>query len=58
MKKFHEKQSILGSQFILGFFLLLAIPHAVSLAQVTTAITPSGLNTQVGAPTQMGVFSL
>jgi len=53
MKKFHEKQSILGSQFILGFFLLLAIPHAVSLAQVTTAITPSGLNTQVGAPTPL-----
>ena len=36
MRNSHQENSMLVLPLILGFFLLLTIPHAISLAQVTT----------------------
>ncbi|MDO9117335.1 MAG: filamentous hemagglutinin N-terminal domain-containing protein [Nitrospira sp.] len=50
MKQPHREHVRLARYLTVGFFLLLAIPCAVSIAQVGTPITSSGLNTTVSAP--------
>ncbi|MCS6285871.1 MAG: filamentous hemagglutinin N-terminal domain-containing protein [Nitrospira sp.] len=50
MKQPYREHVRLTRYLTLGFFLFLAIPCSVSLAQVVTPITSSGLNTTVSAP--------
>jgi filamentous hemagglutinin family protein len=51
MKTPHREHDRLGRPLIFGLSLFLAIPCSFSLAQADMPITPSGLNTHIGAPT-------
>lgn len=53
MDKFHGRQFIRAFSLVLGLVISTGYPLSSSFAQVTTAITPSGLNTQVSAPTTL-----
>lgn len=53
MHKCQGEQSIRTLSLILGLVISVVQPLSSSLAQVTTAITPSGLNTQVSASTTL-----
>lgn len=51
MNKQHQEHDSLVRPFIFGLSLVFATPCNFSIAQVVTPITPSGLNTEIGAPT-------
>ncbi|MDK2741949.1 MAG: filamentous hemagglutinin N-terminal domain-containing protein [Nitrospira sp. BO4] len=53
MKQLHQFHDKLVRPFVFGLSLLVTIPCHFSLAQGGTPITPSGLNTEIGAPTTL-----